>query len=91
MYVILVSPYLSLNRNENVTSKEKCIETMLAMGWMFQVQFPALQDLFSTASRLTLGPIQPPIQWVLGPLYRVGGVVKQQGCEADHSSSAEVE
>jgi hypothetical protein len=34
--------------------------------------------LFPTVSRLALGPIQPPIQWVLG--------VKWLGHEADHSS-----
>jgi hypothetical protein len=40
----------------------------------------------STASRPALGPIQPPIQWVLSP------AVKRQGREADHSppSSAKV-
>jgi hypothetical protein len=45
--------------------------------------------LFSTASRLTLGPTHPPIQWVLGALS-LGE--KGQGHEADHSppSSAEV-
>jgi hypothetical protein len=39
---------------------------------------------FSVASRLTLGPTQPPIQWVPG--------VKLLGRESDHSppSSAEV-
>jgi hypothetical protein len=40
--------------------------------------------LFITASRMALGPTQPPIQWVLG--------IKRPGREADHSppSSAEV-
>jgi hypothetical protein len=40
-------------------------------------------------SRPTLGPIQPPIQWVPGPLSRG---IKRPGREADHSppSSAEI-
>jgi hypothetical protein len=45
--------------------------------------------LFTTASRMALGPTQPPIQWVPGALS-LG--VKQLGHEADHSppSSAKV-
>jgi hypothetical protein len=45
--------------------------------------------LYSTASRATLGPTQPPIQWVPGAL---SPGVKRPRCEADHSppSSAEV-
>jgi hypothetical protein len=45
--------------------------------------------LFTTASRPTLGPTQPPIQWVLGAL---SSGVQRPGREADHSlpSSAEV-
>jgi hypothetical protein len=45
--------------------------------------------LFTTASRMALGPTQPPIQWVPGALS-LG--VKRPGREADHSppSSAEV-
>jgi hypothetical protein len=45
--------------------------------------------LFTTTSRMALGPTQPPIQWVPGALS-LG--VKQLGIEADHSplSSAEV-
>jgi hypothetical protein len=38
--------------------------------------------LFTTASRPALGPTQPPIQWVQGPLS-LG--VKRPGREADHS------
>jgi hypothetical protein len=46
-------------------------------------------SLFTTMSGTTLGPTQPPIQWVPGALSRR---VKRPGCEADHSppSSAEV-
>jgi hypothetical protein len=45
--------------------------------------------LFTTVSRMALGPTQPPIQWVLGDLS-LG--VKQPVHEADHSppSSAKV-
>jgi hypothetical protein len=44
---------------------------------------------FSTASRPTLGPTHPPIQWVPGAL---SPVLKRPGREAYHSSptSAEV-
>jgi hypothetical protein len=38
--------------------------------------------LFSTLSRLVLGPSQPPVQWVLGAL---SAGVMQPGYEADHS------
>jgi len=37
---------------------------------------------FATASRPTLVPTSPPIQWVPGALS-LG--IKQPGCEADHS------
>jgi len=45
--------------------------------------------LFNTMFRMTLGPTQPPIQWVLGALS-LG--LKQLGHEADHSppSSAKI-
>jgi hypothetical protein len=45
--------------------------------------------LFTTASRMALGPTQPPVQWVPGALS-LG--VKRPGCEADNSppSNAEV-
>jgi hypothetical protein len=45
--------------------------------------------LFITASRMALGPTQPPIQWVPGALS-LG--IKRPGYEADHSppSTAEV-
>jgi hypothetical protein len=38
--------------------------------------------LFTTASRTALGPTQPPIQWVSGPLSLA---VKRTGREADRS------
>jgi hypothetical protein len=41
--------------------------------------------LFSTSSRLALGPTQPPIQWVPGAL---SSGVKWPGREADHSPPA---
>jgi hypothetical protein len=37
---------------------------------------------FSTASRPSLGPTQPPLEWVPGALSQG---VKRQGHEADHS------
>jgi hypothetical protein len=57
------------------------------MGWAIVIlQFNSQQGLgiflFTTTSRLTLGPTQPPIQWVLGTLSLR---VKQPGHEADHS------
>jgi hypothetical protein len=64
------------------------------MGWTFGVlgfdsQWGLGIFLLTTASRVALGPTQPPIQWVPGALS-LG--VKQLGHEADHSppSSAEV-
>jgi hypothetical protein len=58
---------------------------------MAGVRFPASQEgfSFSTASRLAVGPTQPPIQWVLGALSME---VKRPGREADGSppTSAEV-
>jgi hypothetical protein len=44
--------------------------------------------LFATASRRTLGPTQPPIQWVQDALSRK---VKQPGPEADHRSPSSAE
>jgi hypothetical protein len=54
---------------------------------MIRVSFLLGIFIFSTMSRLALGPTQP--QWVPGPLS-LG--VKRLGCEADHSppSSAKV-
>jgi hypothetical protein len=39
--------------------------------------------LFATVSRPSMGPTQPPSQWVLG--------AKPPGCEADHSSPSSAE
>jgi hypothetical protein len=65
-----------------------------AIGWTIGVLgFDFWQGLgiflFTTASRIALGPTQPPIQWVPGALS-LG--VKQPGSEADYSlpSSAKV-
>jgi hypothetical protein len=44
--------------------------------------------LYSTASRLALGPTQLPNQWVPGALFPG---VKRQGCEADCSTSSSAE
>jgi hypothetical protein len=63
------------------------------MGWMTGVQFPAGAVigffLLAIAYILALGPIQPPIKWVLGA-FSPG--IKQLVCEADNSppSCAEV-
>jgi hypothetical protein len=48
-----------------------------------------LEIIFTTASRMALGPTQPPIQWLIETLF-LG--VKRPGRESDHSptSSAEV-
>jgi hypothetical protein len=59
-------------------------------GWTARARLPAGHDIpLFTASRLTPGTTQPPIQWVPGA-FSPG--VKRQGREADHSppSSAEV-
>jgi hypothetical protein len=58
------------------------------MGWTIRVlgfdsQWGLGIFLFTTTSRMALGPTQPPIQWVQGA-HSLG--VKWPGCEADHSS-----
>jgi len=54
------------------------------MSWQTSVQFAAEAVMevfvFATASKPTLGPTQPPIQWI--------PAVKQSGREADHSPLA---
>jgi hypothetical protein len=64
------------------------------MGWAIGVLvFDSRRGLgiflFTTASRTTLGPTQPPIQWVPGALSLAA---ERPGREADHSlpSSSEV-
>jgi hypothetical protein len=57
--------------------------------WRIESQQGLGSFLFTTTSRLALGPTQPPIKWIPGtPSLRL----KQLGREADHSppSSAEV-
>jgi hypothetical protein len=47
------------------------------------VRVPVVKNFFfSTSSRPALGPVQPPIQWVLGAL---SPGVKRPGSEAYHS------
>jgi len=55
------------------------------MGWTIRAQFPAGAGifLFTTVSRLALGPIQPLIQWIPGDV--------SPGPEADHSPSSNAE
>jgi hypothetical protein len=64
-----------------------------AIGWTVRVLFPAGAGawawicLFSTAPRPTLGPNQPPIQWVPGAL---SPGVKRPRREIDHSPQSRV-
>jgi hypothetical protein len=55
-----------------------------AISWTTGVGIPVGQEivLLSTASRQTLWPIQPPIQWVSGGCFPG---VKLTGREVDHS------
>jgi hypothetical protein len=73
----------------------KCSSVGTALGYRLdergsRVRFPSGAGNFhlTTASRIALGPTQPPIQWVSG-VISLG--VKRSGREADHShpSSAE--
>jgi hypothetical protein len=59
-------------------------------GWGSRVRFPVGMGifLFTTACRTTLGPTQPPIQWVLGA-PSLG--LKRLGREADHSPLSSTE
>jgi hypothetical protein len=38
----------------------------LAMGWTVRDRIPVGGEIFLHTSRLSLGPTQPPVQWVLG-------------------------
>jgi hypothetical protein len=63
------------------------------MGWTVKESgFDSRQRqrdvLISIRSRPSLGPTQPPRQWVQGA---VSLGVKRQGCESDHSPSCSVE
>jgi hypothetical protein len=64
-------------------NKEEVMQAVFSVG-----PLRPTGPLFSTASRQTLGPTQPPIQWGPGAL---SPGVKLQGRESDHSppSSAE--
>jgi hypothetical protein len=59
----------------------------IAKDWKARVRFPAEQD-FSTASKLALGPIQSPIQWVSGA---ISPMIKRPELEADHSTPSNAE
>jgi hypothetical protein len=65
-----------------------CITMELWAGWPRFNPWDGEVFLFSTVSRRTLGPTQPPIQWVPGP---IPWLKKQPGCEADHLPSSNVE
>jgi hypothetical protein len=87
------------NRKDTVLFQSRDSLVGIALGYGLddrgsRVQFPARAGNFSLhhripASRMTLVPIQPPIQWVSGALSLR---VKRPEREADHSlpSSAEV-
>jgi hypothetical protein len=83
---ILINLYLSRkNRRSTVSTATKLRAGRPGIdSRQRQENFP-----FATASRLTVGPIQPSIKWVPGAL---SPEVRQPGCEADHPppSSAEV-
>jgi hypothetical protein len=80
--VILVCNYLGLNDEDcSVKSDHRCFTCLLHRSswdnevhvltwWMTAVRFPVGEEflLFTTISRLALGPTQPPIQGVLGAL-----------------------
>jgi hypothetical protein len=89
----------------HIMRREKIFHILATVGFLLRGEIPlgyGLDDrwfesqygleifLFITASRLVLGPTQPPIQWVQLSLSLV---VKRPGRDADHSppTSAEVE
>jgi hypothetical protein len=56
--------------NQSSLSKIRTIEELVFDSWHGEKTF-----LFSVASRLTLGPTQPPVQWVLGaPSLEISGL-----------------
>jgi hypothetical protein len=69
----------------------KIIDIYILRAERSGIRFPAGVGifLFTTASRPSLGPTQPPIQWIQ---WAISMMVKRQGREADHSPpfSAEV-
>jgi hypothetical protein len=82
----------------SVSRKSRDSSVGIALGYRLddrgsRVRLPAGRGvgifLFTTVSRMALGPTQPRIQWIRGALS-LG--VKRPGREADHSppSSAEV-
>jgi hypothetical protein len=59
--------------HSTLTLKSRDSSVGIALGYGLddresRVRFPAGVFLFTTASRASLGPTQPPIQWVLGAL-----------------------
>jgi hypothetical protein len=63
---------------------------MVVMGWTIVVQFQLgpRKSLFITASGPTLGPTQPPIQWMLAAL---SPGIMWPGHESDYSPTVRVE
>jgi hypothetical protein len=86
----LISSQNYINCTRMYRSQDRSVVWLWATSWMieFRVTVRARNFFFTTASRLTLGPTQSPIQWVPGALS-LG--VKRPGREAGHSppSSAE--
>jgi hypothetical protein len=80
---------LLLTTSQSVRSRDSSVGIALGYGMDDRdsgVRFPGGGGLgsflFTTVSRTSLGPTQPPIQWVRGALL-LG--VKRPGREADHS------
>jgi hypothetical protein len=77
------NPHTS-NRPENIPAFFELFICLEGRGCSVGVQFPegTRNILKSVTTRLTLGPTQPPIYWVLGALS-LG--VKRSGHKDDHS------